>query len=140
MSGSIARPSARARVDHAMIHYRHGLAAGEMAKRSHEAPWRYRDAQPKPKETTMFRTFATAAILALTVTAAQAGTTDQLGARIHDAAVTACAPERVSGALPRSHYGAIDDQCVYRISQSAMTKYQAQAKATAAARAQLAGK
>ena len=88
----------------------------------------------------MFRTFATGAILALTVTAAQAGTTDQLAARIHDAAVTACAPERVSGALPRSHYGAIDDQCVYRISQSAMTKYQAQARAKTDESARLANK
>ena len=77
----------------------------------------------------MFRTFTTAAVLALTVTAAQAGTSDQLAARIHDAAVTACAPERASGALPRSHYGAIDEACIYRISRSAMTKYQNAAKA-----------
>jgi len=77
----------------------------------------------------MFRTFATAAILALTVTAAQAETADHLATRIHDAAVVACAPERVSGALPRSHYGAIDEACIHRISQSAMTKYQNAAKA-----------
>jgi hypothetical protein len=77
----------------------------------------------------MFRTLTTAAVLALTVTAAQAETADHLATRIHDAAVAACAPERASGALPRSHYGAIDDQCVYRISQSAMTKYQNAAKA-----------
>ena len=83
----------------------------------------------------MTRMFTTAAVIALTISAtqaisaAQAGTTDQMAARIHDAAVTACAPERASGALPRAHYGAIDDQCVYRISQSAMRKYQALAKA-----------
>ena len=77
----------------------------------------------------MTRIFTTAAVLALTITAAQAATSNQMAARIHDAAVTACAPERATGALPKAHYGAIDDQCVYRISQSAMRKYQAQAAA-----------
>jgi hypothetical protein len=77
----------------------------------------------------MFRMFTTAAVLALTITAAQAETSDQLAARIHDAAVAACAPERATGALPRSHYGAIEDQCVYRISRQATNKYQAQAAA-----------
>jgi hypothetical protein len=76
----------------------------------------------------MYRMFGTAAVFALTISAAQAGTNDPLTAQIHDAAVAACAPEHVSGALPRAHYGAIDDQCVYRVSQSAMTKYQAIAK------------
>ena len=110
-------------------HYTRVSGTGEAANRASKAFWAAPDAATQPKETTMLRTFTTAAILALTVTAAQAGTTEQLAARIHDAAVTACAPERVSGALPRSHYGAIDDQCVYRISQSAMTKYQNAAKA-----------
>lgn len=77
----------------------------------------------------MTRMVTTAAVIALTISAAQAGTSDQMAARIHDAAVTACAPERASGALPRSHYGSIDDHCVYRISRSAMGKYQDQAKA-----------
>jgi hypothetical protein len=77
----------------------------------------------------MYRMLTTAAVVALTITAAQAGTSDQLAARIHDAAVMACTPEHVSQGFPKSHYGAIDDQCVYRISQSAMTKYQALATA-----------
>ncbi len=74
----------------------------------------------------MTRFFITAAVFALAISAAQAGPSDQMAARIHDAAVTACAPERATGALPRAHYGAIDDHCVYRISRSAMDKYQAQ--------------
>ena len=86
----------------------------------------------------MTRMFATAAVIALAISAAQAGTSDQMAARIHDAAVKACAPERATGALPRAHYGAIDDQCVYRISRSAMDKYQAQA--TAAQSSKLANK
>jgi hypothetical protein len=87
----------------------------------------------------MTRMFTTAAVLALTIATAQAGPSDQLAAKIHDAAVTACAPERASGATPQSHYGAIDDHCVYRISRSAMEKYQAQAKA-AEQSSKLAGK
>jgi len=110
-------------------YYTRVSGTGEADNRASTAPWARPDAPTQPMETIMFRIFTTAAVLALTVTAAQAGTSDQLAARIHDAAVTACAPERVSGALPRSHYGAIDDQCVYRISQSAMTKYQNAAKA-----------
>jgi len=155
MFGSIARPSARVRVDHVTVQYTHGLRAGEMAKQSGEAPWRNRDAQPQPKETIMFRTFITAAVLAMTVAAAQAGgivtlhvgdlnptnTKDAqlLTARIHDAAEAACAPVAVRDASPISYYGAIFEQCVYRTSNSAMSKYQALAKATAT-RAQIAGK
>jgi hypothetical protein len=67
------------------------------------------------------------AISSLTLSAAQAGT-DVFASRIHDAAVTACAPERASGMQPRAHYGAIDEQCVYRISRSAMAKLEALAK------------
>ena len=110
-------------------HYTRVSGTGEAANWASAAFLGTPDAQPQPKETAMFRTFTTAALLALTINAAQAGTTEQLATRIHDAAVVACAPERVSGALPRSHYGAIDDQCVYRISRSAMDKYQAQAAA-----------
>ena len=77
---------------------------------------------------------ATAAVLALSLSAAQAETTDTLAVRIHDAAVTACAPERVTGTAPRAHYGAIEDQCVYRLSQSAMAKYENLARSGAAAR------
>jgi hypothetical protein len=87
----------------------------------------------------MYRTFTTAAILALTITAAQAGTSDQLATRVYDAAVTACAPESVSGVGPVSHYGAITEQCIYRLSNAATVKYQAEAEAKAA-RAKLANK
>ena len=73
-----------------------------------------------------------AATLAIS-TAAQAGSNDALATRIHDAAVTACAPESVSGG-PRAHYGAIQDQCVYRLSRSAMNKYESLAKIGAAAK------
>lgn len=88
----------------------------------------------------MTRLITTVAFLALTVTAAQAETSDQLAARIHDAAVAACAPERATGMLPGAHYGAIDNQCIYRISRSAMIKYQAIASAKAAERSTLAQK
>jgi hypothetical protein len=86
----------------------------------------------------MFRMF-TAAALVLTVTAAQAAS-DSLADRVHAAAVAACAPEAAPGMRPTSHYDAIFQHCVYRISDSAMTKYQAQAKAMAAARANLVSK
>jgi hypothetical protein len=88
----------------------------------------------------MNRIFMTVSFLALAISTAQAGTSDPLAARIHDAAVAACAPERASGALPAAHYGAIDNQCVYRISQSAMTKYAALARAKAEEGSKLAQK
>jgi hypothetical protein len=92
--------------------------------------------QPKSKEITMLRIRTTTAMLALaisslTLSAAQAGT-DTLASQIHDAAVTACAPEHASGMLPRAHYGAIDEHCVYRISRSATAKYEALARAKTA--------
>jgi hypothetical protein len=74
----------------------------------------------------MFRIFTTAAILALTAAAAQAA--ESLTTRIHTAAVEACAPER-SASMPVSHYGAIDQHCVRRISNAAVAKYQAEAEA-----------
>jgi hypothetical protein len=74
----------------------------------------------------MFRLFTTAAILALTVAAAQAGET--LTTRIHTAAVAACAPE-ASSHLPASHYAAITDACVARLSNAAIVKYQTEADA-----------
>ena len=78
----------------------------------------------------MLRIRTTAAILALSLstTVAQAVTADNLAARIHDAAVTACAPERVT-ASPRAHYDAIDQACIYRLSRAAMIRYEALAKA-----------
>ena len=74
----------------------------------------------------MSRMFAVAAILALTVGAAQAA--DSLDIRIHDAAVTACAPES-SASLPTSHYAAITQSCVDRLSSATMRKMQAEAQA-----------
>ena len=74
----------------------------------------------------MFRIFTAAAILTLTAAAAQAG--ESLTTRIHNAAVEACAPES-SSALPHSHYGAITQSCIQRISKAATMKYQAQAEA-----------
>jgi UrcA family protein len=104
----------------------------------------------------MFRTFMTAAALILTMTAAQAGDTVNvhvadldpasakdaqiLATRIHDAAGKACAAEVSRGALLNSFYGEILADCVDRSSKSAMTEYQALAKATGAARANLASK
>lgn len=111
-------------------HYTRVSGTGEAANRVSKALWAAPDAATPTKEITMYRILTAAAVLALTISAAQAGTSDQLAARIHDAAVAACAPEHVAQGLPRSHYGAIDDQCVYRISQSAMHKYQAQVAAT----------
>jgi hypothetical protein len=88
--------------------------------------------QPNPPEEIMMtRILLTAAVAALTLSTAQAETSDQLAARIREAAVAACAPERATGTLPDAHYGAIDNQCIYRISRSAMTKYQAIAAAKA---------
>src|SRR5215472_11318168 len=117
-------------------HYTRRTGAGEATSRGMGITRARPDAQPqpKPKEITMLRIRTTTAILALaisslTLSAAQAGT-DTLASQIHDAAVTACAPERVSGMQPRAHYGAIDEQCVYRISRSAMAKHEALAKAS----------
>ena len=117
--------------DQATSNYTRVSGTGEAANRPGHAPAVGLDAvQSTPtQEIAMFRTFTTAALLALTITTAQAQTSDQVAARIHDAAVTACAPERATGALPRSHYGEIDDHCVYRTSRAAMDKYEAQAKA-----------
>ena len=66
-----------------------------------------------------------AALLALTATAAWAGET--LDSRIHAAAVEACAPEAASN-RPLSHYGVITERCIARISNSAKAKYQAMAE------------
>jgi hypothetical protein len=74
----------------------------------------------------MSRMFAVAAILSLTLGAAQAA--DSLDSRIHDAAVTACASES-SASLPASHYAAITQACVNRLSSATMRKMQAEALA-----------
>jgi len=74
----------------------------------------------------MFRLLTTAAILSLTVVAAQAG--ESLTTRIHTAAVAACAPESTPD-LPASHYAAITQSCIARISNAAIVKYQTEADA-----------
>jgi len=103
----------------------------------------------------MFRTFLTAAALALTVTAAQAGDTvnvhvadldpasakdaQMLATRIHDAAGKACAAEISRGSLLNSFYSQILADCVHRSSKSAMTEYQTTARAKAVENDRLAG-
>ena len=77
----------------------------------------------------MTRMCTTAAIIAFTTSYAHAETYDQVPAQIHDFAVAACASESGRGLLPRSHYGAIEDECVYRLSHSPITRDQAIAKA-----------
>lgn len=73
----------------------------------------------------MFRSFAFATIAVLTavlpVTAAES-----LSARVHKAAIAACAPES-SPSLPAAHYRAIAEHCVIRISDAAMSSAQAKA-------------
>ena len=66
---------------------------------------------------------AATALLALTA-AAQAA--DTLEARIHAAAVEACAVES-SASFPASHYDAITKSCVHRISTAAMRRMEAEA-------------
>ena len=73
----------------------------------------------------MSRTFAIAAILALTAFAANA---EPLSVQVHDAAVKACAVES-SDSLPASHYGAITTSCVERVSAVAMRRIAAEAEA-----------
>jgi UrcA family protein len=137
-------------------HYTRVTGTGEATNRASTATGMRPDAPTQPMETNMFRIFATAAVLALTVTAAQAEDTvtvhfgdldlakakdaQLLTARIHDAAETVCSPEAAPHMRPISHYSAIFEACVYRTSNSAMTKYQTLAKATAAARTKLADK
>ena len=103
--------------------------------------------KPNPKETAMFRTFTTAAILALTVTAAQAGDTvtvhvgdlnltraqdtQTLATRVQAAAKTACTQELGVHTQAIAHNNAVLQSCVKQASKSAMTKYQALAKAKA---------
>ena len=68
----------------------------------------------------MLRILTNAALLALTLGAAQA---DSLSDRIHAAAVRACATES-SKVRPMAHYSAITEICVRRISATAEAKYQ----------------
>ena len=133
------RPSASP--DQSASHYMRGTGTGEAPNGCGKAPKTCLDAPSQSipsKETTMFRTLTTAAFLALTVVAAQAGTSDQLSARIQKAAELACAPERADSAGPASHYSAIFQTCVRRISDAATERYQAEAQAKAA-RSRVAG-
>jgi len=119
-----ARPSQTAPL------YTRAAMTGEAANRRSKAFRAQPDAATQSiqaKEITMFRMFTTAAVLALTVTAAQAA---DLSSRIHEAAVAACAPESASS-MPASHYGAITQHCIDRISSAAMAKVQAEAQAKA---------
>ena len=104
----------------------------------------------------MFRTFMTAAILALTMTAAQAGDTVTvhvgdldltraqdariLDARVQAAAKTACTLEFGTYTHAIAHNNAVFQSCVKQASKSAMTQYQTLAKGTAVAHSQIAGK
>ena len=87
----------------------------------------------------MFRTFMTAAILALTVTAAQAGDvtihvgdldltraqdTQMLASRVQAAAKTACTSEFGTHTGAITYNNAVIQSCVKQASKSAMTKYQ----------------
>ena len=64
----------------------------------------------------MFRTFAIAAILSLT---APAWADDSLAARIHQAAVKACAA-KVGDNLPITYYRALSAHCADRVSAMAL--------------------
>jgi UrcA family protein len=104
----------------------------------------------------MFRTFMTAAILALTVIAAQAGDivtvhvgdldlaraqdAQILDTRVQAAAKTACTPEFGAHTHAIAHNNAVFQSCVKQASKSAMTKYQTMANARAAARINLVSK
>ncbi len=121
-------PRTTANPDQTAAHYTRNAVPGEAANRRSKASRSQAGASTQPnrtpnqtKEITMFRTISGIAVLALTVATAQA---DTLSTRIQHAAETACAPERASGSLPVSHYGAIYQQCVYRLSASTLTRVQ----------------
>jgi hypothetical protein len=73
------------------------------------------------KEITVFRIFAVATILSLT---AAARADDSLAARIHEAAVKACAA-KVGENLPFSYYRALSAHCVDRVSATALASIRA---------------
>ncbi|HEX4271964.1 MAG TPA: hypothetical protein VHZ32_11280 [Rhizomicrobium sp.] len=70
----------------------------------------------------MFRTFAIAATTLLTVSAAQAD--DSLTARVHDAAVKACAA-KIGDNLPISYYRALSTHCADRVTADALARIRA---------------
>jgi len=73
----------------------------------------------------MTRILAATALLAFTTAAAQAA--DTLEARVHAAAVKACAAES-SASLPVSYYGAITKSCIDRVSATALRRIAADAE------------
>jgi hypothetical protein len=73
----------------------------------------------------MTRAFAIAAILSLTALSTQAET---LSEQVRTAAVKACAAE-ASDSLPASHYAAITQACVDRVSNVTLRRIAAQAQA-----------
>jgi hypothetical protein len=85
----------------------------------------------------MFRIFTTAALLALTISAAQAE--DSLVRRIHDAAVRACTV-KVGASHPIIMYRGFTEYCVNRVSADALAKHQANASAKAEQRSTFAQK
>lgn len=73
----------------------------------------------------MVRIFLAIAItLSISIPAQADDAADSVVARIHNAAVEACSPDRALRINPRSHYGAIDKACIYRIAQSAKVQFQ----------------
>ena len=80
----------------------------------------------------MFRLFASAAILTLAVSAAQAE--DSVATRVHTAAVKACAA-KVGASLPMTFYRVMAANCVDKVSADAMATIRARqlAKAETAA-------
>ena len=72
-------PSPTASPDLITSHYTRVSGTGEAANRaSKETSWEAPDAATQTKEIIMYRMFTTAAVLALTVTVAQAETSDHL--------------------------------------------------------------
>ena len=70
----------------------------------------------------MFRSFAVATFLTLAVAAAQAD--DSLEARVHDAAVKACAA-KVGDNRRMSFYGAVFDRCVETVTADTLASMHA---------------
>jgi hypothetical protein len=75
-------------------------------------------------EAIVFRTFAVATILALTVSVAQADDSADLTARVHDAAVKACAA-KVGDNRRMSFYGAVFDHCVENVTADTLASIHA---------------
>ena len=127
----MTRPTANP--DLTTSHYTRVSGTGEAGRKATSGLGRMH--QPSLKEANMFRICTITALIALTTSVAQAGS---LAQRIHDAAVKACAVETIPNASRTSLYGAINDQCVYRLSREATAKYEALAKSNAKAADRLA--